>query len=120
LQLEVEGDAEAFAEGEPPGAVDPGAEGGVDDELLAAAFVEEALEDDVLLRGDDAHHLLLDLDVLDDLVCSILGEAAFGHGPVDRGLCVAARPSRRSVRLWRTPLLRMSGKQSFGDLDSQV
>ncbi len=46
LQLEVEGAAEALAQGQAPGAVDPTAERGVDDELHAAGFVEEALEDD--------------------------------------------------------------------------
>ena len=46
LQLEVEAAAEAFAEGEAPGLVDAAAEGGVQDELHAAAFVEEALGDD--------------------------------------------------------------------------
>ena len=46
LQFEVEAAAEALAQGESPGAVDAGAEGSVDDELHAAAFVEEALGDD--------------------------------------------------------------------------
>jgi len=31
----------------------------VDDELLATALIEEALEDDVLLGGDDAHGIAL-------------------------------------------------------------
>ena len=59
LQLEVEADAEALAQGEAPGAVDAGAEGGVDDELHAAGLVEEALEDDVLLGGDEAEGVAL-------------------------------------------------------------
>ena len=37
LELEVEADAEALAQGEAPGAVDARAEGGVNDELHAAA-----------------------------------------------------------------------------------
>ena len=48
LQFEVERAAEALAEREAPGFVDAAAEGGVDDELHAAAFVEEALGDDGL------------------------------------------------------------------------
>lgn len=54
LQLEVEAAAEALAESEAPGAIDAGSEGGVDDELHATAFVEEALGDDGALGGDSA------------------------------------------------------------------
>ncbi len=54
LELEVEAAAEAFAQSEAPGLVDAAAEGGVEDELLAAALVEEALGDDGGLRGDGA------------------------------------------------------------------
>ena len=46
LQLEVEGDAEALAQRQAPGAVDAAAERRVQHELHAAAFVEEALGDD--------------------------------------------------------------------------
>src|ERR1700733_2328501 len=46
LQLEVEGPAEALTQRQTPGAVDPTAKRGVDDELHAAGFIEEALEDD--------------------------------------------------------------------------
>src|ERR1700757_2830451 len=41
LQLEVEAAAEALAQRQAPGLVDPAAEGRVQDELHAAAFVEE-------------------------------------------------------------------------------
>ncbi len=50
LQLEIELAAESFAQGEAPGAVDTAAERRMDDELHAARFVEEALEDDRILR----------------------------------------------------------------------
>src|SRR3989304_618968 len=43
VELEVEGAAEPLAEGEPPGTVDAGAEGGVQYELHAPGLVEEAL-----------------------------------------------------------------------------
>ena len=49
LKLEVELAAEAFAQRQPPGAVDAAAKRGVDDELHAARFVEEALQHDRLL-----------------------------------------------------------------------
>ena len=67
LELEVEANAEALAQGEAPGAVDARAEGGVDDELHAAGFVEEALEDDIGLGGDEADAVALGADVADDL-----------------------------------------------------
>ena len=49
LQLEVERAAEALAQCQSPGAIDATAEGRVNDQLHAAGFVEEALEDDRLL-----------------------------------------------------------------------
>ena len=45
LQFEVELAAEPFAQGKPPGLVDPAAEGSVQHQLHAAGFIEEALED---------------------------------------------------------------------------
>ncbi len=52
LELEVEAAAEAFAEGEAEGFVDAAAEGSMEDELHAAAVVEEALGDDGGFGGD--------------------------------------------------------------------
>jgi len=49
----------------------------VDDELHAAAFVEEALEDDVLLRGDEADAVAFCADVADDLFGGFGGEVTF-------------------------------------------
>ena len=46
LQLEIELAAEALAQRQTPGAVEPAAIGRVDDQLHAADFVEEALEDE--------------------------------------------------------------------------
>jgi hypothetical protein len=51
LQLEVEGATEALAQRQPPGAIQPAAEGRVDDELHASRLIEEALEDDPLPGG---------------------------------------------------------------------
>ena len=67
LQLEVEADAEALAQGEPPGAVDARAEGGVHDEMLVAGLIEEALEDDVRVRGDDAERHVRGVHVVEEL-----------------------------------------------------
>ena len=83
LELEVEADAVALAEGEAPGAVDAAAEGGVDDELHAAALVEEALEDDVLLGGDEAEAVAFGADVADDLLGGFGGQGAFVGEPAD-------------------------------------
>src|SRR5688572_32933234 len=72
LQLEVESLAELLAQGEAPGAVDPAAERGVQDELHAARFVEEALEGDELPRGHDTEAALAFCQVLRDLLGSRL------------------------------------------------
>ena len=54
LQFEIERTAEALAQREAPGFIDAAAEGRVDYELHAAAFIEEALGDDSCLRGNGA------------------------------------------------------------------
>src|SRR5262249_27670508 len=56
------------SESETPGAVDLRAERGVHDELHAAALVEEALQDDALLRRHAAERLPPRLHVLGDLL----------------------------------------------------
>ena len=53
LQFEVESAAEAFAEGQTEGFVDATPEGGMKDELHAAAVVEETLGDDGGFGGED-------------------------------------------------------------------
>ena len=83
LKLEVKPDAVALAEGEAPGAVDAAAEGCMDDELHATAFVEEALEDDVLLGGDEAEAVAFGADVANDLLGGFGGEVAFVGEPAD-------------------------------------
>ena len=54
LQLEIEALAELLAQSEAPGAVDAAAERRVQHELHAARFVEEALEDERVLRRQSA------------------------------------------------------------------
>ena len=74
LQLEAEAHAEALAQGQAPGLVDPRPEGRVDHELHAAALVEEALQDDARLGGDRAQGLPPRQDVLRDLDRPALGQ----------------------------------------------
>ena len=90
LQLEVEAAAEALAQGEAPGLVEAAAEGGVQDELLAAAFVEEALGDDGGFGGDGAEDGAAVDDVGDELEGGGGAEAALaleeGDGVGDFGV----------------------------------
>src|SRR5207237_649931 len=66
LQLEVERAAEFFAQRQSQAAVDPRAEGAMDDELHAARVIEEALQHQVLLTGHDAQRGPADGQVIDD------------------------------------------------------
>ena len=65
LQLEVEAHAEALAQREAPGAVDPRSERRVHHELHPARLVEEALEDHVRVGRDDAEPVARGADVVD-------------------------------------------------------
>jgi hypothetical protein len=76
LQFEVEAAAEAFAKGEAPGLVDATAEGSVEDELHAAAVVEEALGDDGVFGGYGAENGATGDDVGNELVRSAWADAA--------------------------------------------
>ena len=67
LELEVEAAAETLAEGEAPGLVDAAAEGGVENELHAAAVVEETFGDDGGFAGDGAEDGSAGDDVGDEL-----------------------------------------------------
>src|SRR5680860_32495 len=54
MELEVEALAEAFAEREAKPPIDPAAEGGMEHELHPPGVVEEALEDDIVERRQQA------------------------------------------------------------------
>ena len=56
LQLKVERDAEALAQGESPGFVDARTKRRMDNQLHAAAFVKKALGDNGIGGGDSAQH----------------------------------------------------------------
>ena len=107
LELEVEGGTEPLPECEAQSLVDPATEGGVDDQLHAAGLVEEALEDDVLLAGDDAQPLPPGGEVSAQLDGRLLGDATGildvpPGGRLDPRAADAARPPgarpRRSRR----------------------
>ena len=83
LQLEVEPAAEAFAKCEAPGLVDASAEGSVEDELHAAAVVEEAFGDDGVFGGYGAEDGTTCDDVGDELAGAGGTDAAGFREPVD-------------------------------------
>src|ERR1700722_17761029 len=84
LQLEVEGTAEAFTQRQTPGAVDPTAERGVDDELHAARFVEEALEDDGVTSGERAERRAPGREITHELRRRRRLDADFVYEPPER------------------------------------
>ena len=102
--------AEALAQRQSPGLVDASAEGRVNDELHAAAFVEEALGDDRLLRRHGAQHGAALQDVFDRLLGAGIVQAALvlepTHGRAATfGLCgvmpTAGVSPSRSLTCWR-------------------
>src|SRR5271169_6784784 len=85
LELKIEGAAETLAKGEPPGFVDAAAERSMDDELHAAAFVEETLGDDRALRRNGSQQRAASHDVFNSLFGARIIEAALEFEPVHRG-----------------------------------
>ena len=67
LQFKIEAAAEAFAQRQAPGAVDPSAEGRVHNQLHPAGRVEEPLQDEGLLRRQVSQRLLRRAEVSGDL-----------------------------------------------------
>ena len=112
LQFEVEAAAEALAQGEAPGLVDAAAEGGVENELHAAAVVEEALRNDGGFRGDGAEDGAAGDDVGDELASARGADAAFGGevggGGEEFGVGSVIPPIRdRTAHGWGTQTLRL-------------
>ncbi len=85
LQLEIELTAEALAQRERPRFVDAAAERRVQDELHAAGFVEEALEDERLLRRDRAQRLTPRSEVRNRLLRSARIQSGLCNQPLERG-----------------------------------
>ncbi len=99
LQLEVERAAEALAQRQSPRFVDPPAERRMDDELHAAALIEEALGDDGGLRGHGAEHGAAHDDVFDGLFGAGAIESAMFNEPRDGGAASSERlKPERTVR----------------------
>src|SRR6201996_9270620 len=84
LQFEVEAAAETLAQGESPGLVDAAAEGRVQDELHAAALVEEALGDDGGEGGNGPEDGAAGDDIGDELLSAGVVYAAFFFEPSNR------------------------------------
>ena len=97
LQFEIEADAEALAQSQSPGFVDAAAEGRVNDQLHAAAFVEKSLGDDRRLRGHGAQNRAALQNVFDRLLGAGIVEAAFFFQPgrllAATSGCVAENPT---------------------------
>ena len=82
LQLEVELAAEPFPQRQSPRLVDPAPERRVEHELHAARLVEEALEDERVLRRQDAEDAAALREIRDDLFGGGEGNAGLGDKPV--------------------------------------
>ena len=85
LQLEIEFAAKALAQRQSPGAIEAAAEGAMNDELHAARFVEEPLEDDRVLRRQTAKSRGARGKIIDELIGRGRGDADFLGEPAPRG-----------------------------------
>ena len=81
LQFEVEAAAETLAQREPPGLVDAASKGRMQDELHAAALIEEALGDDGGAGGNGSQDRAAGDDVGNKLARRGGAEAALLHEP---------------------------------------
>ena len=100
LQLEAEAAAEALAQRQPPGAVDPPAERRVQHQLHAARLVEETLEDDALLRRHGAQGSNAGRQVIGELARGALVQADLAGEPL-RVLAARAHPAHGGRQLAR-------------------
>ena len=97
LQLEVERTAKALAQRQAPGLVNARSKRRVDNELHAAAFVEEALGDYRGLRGNRPKQCAARYNIFDSLLRARIVEAAFGFEPIHR----SGDASGISISIWR-------------------
>ena len=84
LQFKVEGPADAFPEGHSPSTVYGRAEGGVDDQLHSAAFIEEPLRDHPAGSGDHTQNPFPFQNVGCYLAGNLVGDTGFGSEPRGR------------------------------------
>src|SRR6516225_768158 len=89
LQLEIELAAEALAQRQAPGTVDAAAVGAMDDELHAAGFVEEPLDDQAVLRRHVAKCGPPAAQILDQLAGGRLADADLPLEPTPRAFAAA-------------------------------
>src|SRR5882762_808522 len=82
LQFKIERAAEALAKGQSPSLVDARAERCVNDQLHAAAFVEESLGDYRSQRRNCAEDRATGSDIFGGLLGAGLIEPAFRHKPI--------------------------------------
>src|SRR3979490_2890074 len=75
LQFEIERPAETLAQGQSPRTIHAAAEGGMNDQLHAAGFVEETLENDRVEWGQAAERRAAGAQVLNDLQSRRLAES---------------------------------------------
>ena len=90
LQLEIKGAAKTLAERETPGAIDARAEGGVEDELHAAALIEETLRHNRVARRKRAERGMPFPHVFHGLIRAAAIEPALRRQPL-RGIVSAPR-----------------------------
>src|SRR6266851_4472434 len=82
LQLEIECPAEPLTQGQAPGPVDPCAKRGVDHQLHAAGFIEEALEEQPLLGRHHTRGRVLGCDISRCLLRTRLADFTDPNQPV--------------------------------------
>ena len=111
LQLEVELAAEPLAQRERPRAVDAAAERRVQHELHAAGFVEEALEDERVLRRQRAEHGAARRGI-DDLLRGLGRDTRFG----DRATRSAALAHRVDAVRARAPRAQIATTRDSSSL----
>ena len=114
LQFEIERAAEAFAQGEAPRAIQPGAKRRMNDELHAARLIEESLHGELLLRRESAERPVTGAEVFGELAGAGLGNARFVDQPAgDLGVELRSFLIRRRVR-------RRRGLNDMFDLRAQI
>ena len=84
LQFKIELAAEAFAQRQSPGAIQPAAKRRMQHELHAAAVVKESFEHEIVLRRHHAKHDLCAGKIFDDLFGGCARDADFVSQLIDR------------------------------------
>ena len=120
LQLEIEGTAKTFAEGQAPGAVEASAERGVDDQLHAARLIEETLHDKRVLRRERAERFVGSGEIIGELARGGVGEVVFGLEPVGERVGWSAEHRLGTYRIRTVAPIRRSAFQNAFDILAQM